>query len=629
MAMAPMTFLRRRRVALPAEPDGVLLDRAERAAWSLVWLTLVVESFEIGHFWSTTPLAVILGIVMTLGGVAGLAATWLVRSPRNRVMQACAFVGVIFGVLFPASFVIHGRVVYGTDSAAFDHVGARALMAGHNPFAISFASAAHLLPDPALYWTYTVTGGHVLSASYPAGSFLVEVPALWFGLTHQVVDWTDLSCWVITAILLFVLLPARLRWMAALLSLTPIYIGTYLSGGTDAAFLPLLVLAAWRWDRFGVRGAGISRWMGPAALGLACSIKQTPWFFVPILAIGIAMEAHRRRETPRRIVLVAGGYLALVVVAFAVVNLPFLVWQPHDWFHAVTLPFFGGLVADGQGIVAIATHGFSGGVSLSLLSAASLVAYVAFVGAFVAWYSELKRVWLFVLPAVFAIAPRSLSTYLVDLVPVAVVAAVSVAAVGVAAVGAPAAGETPALGAPAAGEMPARSDRRRNVGSGVGGPSGLGAVLRALGAFGLARSLRYGVAMLLVAVALLSTLAFTVRPMHVMVDRVRPTRHGYGIATLTVTVSNSTSGVERPYFTVNTGPGVDGYWRVDGNRKAVVPPHRSVTFRLRPPGRFAALPTPGSHWIVEVYTASPNALTTTPMLSWAGTKAQLRSRRHP
>ena len=108
------------------------------------------------------------------------------------------------------------------------------------------------------------------------GSFLLQVPALALGFHHQIVDWMDLFAWIVTGVLIFALLPGALRWVGGLLLLTPILSDIFGSGGTDAIFLPFLVLAVWRWDRFGRgEGAWAVRWMGPVALGLACAIKQT------------------------------------------------------------------------------------------------------------------------------------------------------------------------------------------------------------------------------------------------------------------------------------------------------------------------------------------------------------------
>ena len=119
-------------------------------------------------------------------------------------------------------------------------------------------------------------------------------------------------------------------------------------------------------------------------------------------------------------------YLLTVLVVFAAVNLPFLAWHPGAWWHGTLIPLTGGLVADGQGLVTLATHGLTGGVNLTMLSLAGALAMVGGVAAFVAWYPQLKRIWPLLLTIPFFFSPRSLSSYLVDLFPVALVAALSV-----------------------------------------------------------------------------------------------------------------------------------------------------------------------------------------------------------
>ena len=181
---------------------------------------------------------------------------------------------------------------------------------GKDPYTASMAPAAKLLHIPSNYWTYTVDGGHVTHVSYPAGSFLLQAPVMALGFHHQVTDWIDLVAWLVTGVLLFAMLPASLRWLSALILLTPLFVGTFANGGTDALFFPFLIVAVWQWDRFGTgKGSGMAAWIGPLCLGLACSIKQTPWFCVPLLVIGVGLEAKRRGRNPWP---VAAGYLAIV-----------------------------------------------------------------------------------------------------------------------------------------------------------------------------------------------------------------------------------------------------------------------------------------------------------------------------
>ncbi len=557
---------------LPAPfQDSTLL--AERGAWSLVWLAVVTGGVNLWGFWWWSPPVIALAPLMIAGGLLGLASCWLVGSPRSRLFQRVTLGAVIMTALFPQSIEISTRSFYSTDAAAFDQVAARALLHGADPYVASMSGVAHLLSVPSRYWTYAVDGGHVTRFSYPAGSFLLSLPATALGV-HMAVDWTDLAAWLVTIVLSFVLFPASLRWLAALLGLTPFFLGSFTSGGTDAMFLPFLVIAVWRWDRYGRSSEpGLARWIGPIALGAACAIKQTPWFAVPMLVIGIFLEARRRGSAPIGLCL---RYLLTVLAVFAVVNLPFLVWHPGAWWHGTLLPLTGGLVADGQGLVTLATHGLTGGVNLNMLSLAGVLALIGAVAAFVAWYPQLKRIWSLLLTIPFFFSPRSLSSYLVDLIPVALVAALSV-------------------------------DGVPRVAS-AGGPASRGL---------LARPAVLVVAVSCVGVVIASVLAFSGPPLQLSVRSVITSDAGTELNAVTVSVVNRTSDTLVPHFLVNTATSqnYEGFWRPSERGLAALGPHDSETITLYPPARTAA-PRRGARWLVEAYTLDPAWLSTSPLLTF-------------
>src|SRR5579875_484186 len=106
-------------------------------------------------------------------------------------------VAAMSGASASQSIAIHTRHFYLTDAEAFDDLAARTLLHGRDPYTTSMAAAASMFSEPARYWTYTVTGGHVTHVSYPAGSFLVDIPALILGVHHQTVDWVDLTAWLL------------------------------------------------------------------------------------------------------------------------------------------------------------------------------------------------------------------------------------------------------------------------------------------------------------------------------------------------------------------------------------------------------------------------------------------------
>lgn len=258
---------------------------------------------------------------------------------------------------------------------------------------------------------------------------------------------------------------------------------------------------------------------------------------------------------------------------FAVINLPFVIWQPADWARGTFLPFVSPLVANGQGLVTLALHGIVHGVSLPLLTVAGLLMLAALVAALVVWYPQTKRVWMLLLPLAFFVATRSLSTYLADLYPAAVVAAVSVA--------------------PARRNSPVGAAGRRRF------PRGLAVVVPALAA------------------VCVSVLAFASPPLQLGVRSVTTSNGAQKLDTVTVDVHNATGRTVTPHFMVTTNGGnSDGFWSPVDGRQPVLGPHASATVTISSPGYFWA-PSHGSQWLVEAYTSSPAALSTSPLMYWA------------
>ena len=408
--------------------------------------------------------------------------------------------------------------------------------------------------------------------SYPAGSFLLQAPFMALGLNHMISDWVDLGAWLVTAVLIFVMVPPVLRWLAPLLLMTGAFLVPFSSGGTDALFVPFLVVAVWRWDRFPGRAvAWLPAWVGPASLGIACSIKQTPWFCVPFLMVGVACEARRAGGRPG-----AGG---AALRGHHRVDLrggqpPFIVWNPAAWLRGIFLPMIDPLVADGQGIVAIALHGLTGGVVLPWLSVAATLALVAMVLAFFWWEPRLRRAWLFLVPLVLFVPSRSLANYLSDFVPAALVAALTVASLH------PSDGH---------GSPPnLRPSRRRPW------------------------SARLSVGVPVVAAVALVVVAFTSAPLEVSVDRVAVA----GVATVDGGPELPAGRGDRPQ-PVRPAPCRPISWcpRGEGTRApSGRPPSSGVTTRCRPvastvfvirPPSWFETPAHGQWWLVAAYTTPP------------------------
>ena len=60
----------------------------ERGAWSLVWLAVVTGGVNLWGFWWWSPAVVALAPLMIIGGLVGVASTWLVGNPRSTSLPA-------------------------------------------------------------------------------------------------------------------------------------------------------------------------------------------------------------------------------------------------------------------------------------------------------------------------------------------------------------------------------------------------------------------------------------------------------------------------------------------------------------------------------------------------------------
>ena len=554
---------------------GAALGLVQRCAWTLVWLTVLVSALAYWGSWSAGPVAAVLSPVLVLLALVGAALVWTVRRPVPAALGAVGMAVSLLTVAVSEGTDIHLRHVYATDSAAFNQVATRLFLDGRDPYTSTMAGAAKLLDPASSFWTYQLNGGHTLRVSYPAGSFLLQAPFMGLGMTHMVTDWIDLGAWLVTGVLVFCMVPSFLRWLAPLLLMTGAFVGPFASGGTDALFVPFLVLAVWRWDRFPGRAVGwLPAWVGPVALGVACSIKQTPWFCVPFLVVGVAVEARRAGIRPGPVAL---RYTAWTAGTFLLVNLPFLLWSPAAWAKGAFLPLVDPLVPDGQGVVTLALHGLTGGVVVAWTSAAAVLALVALLVAFALFEPRLRRAWLFLVPLVLLLPDRSLSNYLTDFVPAALVAALSLAPLSARA-GRPA--TRPAWLAPA----------------GIGLP-GVGA-------------------------AVLLVVAFTSAPLVVTVDGlaargVATLDGGLRIIRVDVTVHNRSGTALAPHFMLSSGGGhPDGFWTDHAVRgTSPVAPGATTEFVLEPTRTYWA-PPHGQWWLVAAYTTSPNALSTSSMQRW-------------
>lgn len=585
-----------------SEPLPAARDRGygpERALWTLVGIGLLWSSWRLINF-TAAPWTVPFMVLGNLWGLATVLASWLPDVAVNGDGRlAAAFqwgAGVMMVTLLVVAGIAQTQVIgnYGTDALAFNQYAGQLAQHGLNPYVHSMARAYALFDVRPRDYTYTFTGAHVTALSYPALSFLIYVPLLALGWTTNLAPLVNVCAWAVTAAMMFVLSPRQLRPVVLLFSGFGIY-AVFAGGGvTDVLFMPLLTLAAYRWDRFGT-----SRWSyaGPVAFGLAMAIKQTPWPMLPFLLIALWLDQSRRTGTAdglRR----AGRYLATALVAFAIPNLPYLVASPHAWLDGVLTPLHS-LVPTGLGTVALSIYVHMGGGSMTAFTLAEVLMFALSLVAFVGTYPLLRSA-CWILPALpFLFASRSNLNYFAALIPAGYVAVTSI--------------------------VPAPS--RSGAGwSGVAETAGATA-LRAAGRW--FRSPRWALASAVLALAFVAAAAYSLSapaPLGIRLTALQTAGRSNRIRQLTLRVTNRSGGEVRPAFAVlQTGPNTS-FWAVVAGPSRLASGAGAV-YTLRAPGADSEPSIKGTFTVIG-FVNSPRSFSVSNEYDAALSRLGTRHRQH-
>lgn len=316
---------------------------------------------------------------------------------RSEHARTAAIAGIIFAFCAQSSNYLFFKVpYYDSDALLFNAYSAQLLTEGIDPYTRSMEPGYRIFGVPEGEATPTVNGGTVFALSYPALSFLVYVPFILLGVSNLL--WVNVLGHLAILLILIAASPPKLRPIAPIvLCLDPSYFEYTVGGVTDVLWVPFAMLAAMAWNRRPIAAA--------AALGAACSFKQTPWLLIPF-ALVFWFTAARDERRPRALLAPASALAA----TFVLINLPFIVWHPADWARGVLTPVSGQLVLFGSGIVQLISSGLisAAPLSLSVLSlgvlAVLLVAYAL---------APRRLAFLpFIAPAIsYFFAPRSLQNY--------------------------------------------------------------------------------------------------------------------------------------------------------------------------------------------------------------------------
>jgi len=564
VALAEEAARRPRHHARPDDAGQALLT--SRIGWSLVSLLVGLTGLQAWNGSTLVPGANLVSVALILMSLWGGWRAWVGRDGLGVRGQALVMVALVVGMGFFAAAVWMTQPGYGTDGAAFDQYAASLAMHGLNPYTHSMAPALTQFHVPQSFHTYRLNGTEVDNLSYPSASFLFYLPALIVGLHTQAANVVDVAFWGLSGLMLWRMLPARSSWAAGLILSANVYLSFMIGGLTDALFVPFVLIAVYRWDRYGVHlEDSVARWIGPIALGVACSVKQTPWFLAPFLLIGLWIEHRENGTDGARVV---ARYAATALGTSLLLNAPFIVANPAAWARGTFLPLVQPTIPDGQGLVDLTIFDHLGGGRLALYTGAGVACFALALLAFRYRYAALKRAWVPLIGVTFFLPTRSFGSYLFMLVPAAIVAGVTAS--------------SPPVG------WRVRHSFQRWIGLGL---------------------VTGGVVTLGLTVAAVSTPA----PLSIRIVDTQSTGQLGTIDQATVQVTNHTGRAQQPRFTVQTQAHATTFWNpVDAAGHAVIPvipAHGTSTFILRAPNT-ASMPALASPMFVAAFTSGPAAMST-------------------
>jgi hypothetical protein len=409
----------------PGRTGSESVEWGLRAAWCLAGLALIWWGTLFYGYGDAHPWVAFCEIAATIAGLAAIGIAFTSRGGEPGALAGWAFAAISVIAFFGWAWLELRTVPgYRTDEVAFNQYAAQLLIHGHNPYSHSMLPSIGVFHVPARVTSLTLSGGLVTTLSYPALSFLVYAPFLLLGWSYQLAPIINIGAWGLAVLLGYALVPRSVKPLMIVAGSLATFTFYAVAGVTDMVMLPLLMVAVYRWDRYPERD-GAEAWIAPLAMGLAMSIKQTPWLILPFILIGVALEVTPTRGA-RDGVQTAWSFLWRTLTAFVATNIVFFAISPHDWVKGVLAPGISNLIPQGQGWVALSTLLGIGGGDLRTYTVLMVAVLALCLIVFAAGYPRTKALAVIMPSVVFFFAARSQTTYLVVLIPAAIVAATTV-----------------------------------------------------------------------------------------------------------------------------------------------------------------------------------------------------------
>lgn len=399
---------------------------AQRTLLAIVGFTIVGVAYNMWQSIVSIPFIGVGSVLTAFLGLLVIASAFVCHEATTLRRLEWAALGIAVLCLVGWGITaLYFTPSYGTDEVAFEQYAAQLVTQGINPYGANLAPALDLFRVPIQYATYTMSGGLSAGLAYPDLSLLAILPLLLVGIISQAAIIVNIFFFITTMIVAFLLLPKSYRLASVILCVgIPILFGYAVAGVNTVLFMPFLIVAAARWDRYDER-RGWRAWIAPLAYGVACSVQQLPWFIAPFLLAGIFIEAWQTASI-RRAAAACARYAAIAAGTFLTVNLPFIVWGPRQWLHGIMLPMTQHAIPYGQGLVDLSEFFHLGGGRVAMYSDTAMLLIGAMLVLYV-WQYRLLRYLTFFMPAlVLFFASRSLAEYFSNLIIVSCVGALTI-----------------------------------------------------------------------------------------------------------------------------------------------------------------------------------------------------------
>jgi Gpi18-like mannosyltransferase len=306
--------------------------------WTLLFdfltdpLSLVLISVTIGLVLAY----VLIDAVGTPDAKPGRSANETTSLPHFRVKLALVFAIIASTVIAQSLYLVSLRHVAGP--ASYTHDGGviqteeaiKFILQGKNPYVEDYTKT------PMAEWGLDLRTA-LYHYPYLPWTFVFSLPFYQFGTA--VIGWFDERLVYLTLFVLMLVMATRLSAnrsatlaIVMVLGLNPIMGSDVIFGQNDSFVLFWLVAALWAAGRTRPTLRGFS----PILFALACASKPTAWFLVPFFFLFWAGEGSDANEGTRSANAV--GRLRRLVpfaVVMAVVVLPFVLWDPYNFYDDV------------------------------------------------------------------------------------------------------------------------------------------------------------------------------------------------------------------------------------------------------------------------------------------------------